>query len=570
MSRARIVHTAIVCIVAAPCAFAQTSIRMHTGAPLGSAGFGGTFGASGASIGDVDHDGVDDYAIGAIHGGDFGSGKVFVYSGATGAQIFALSGGPADDRFGTWIDGVGDVDLDGTVDLVVGAMNLVDQPNDVRVFSGSSHQAIWSKSGTQAGGAMWAVRGGGDMNLDGIPDVLATTFASFALGFRVVILRGQNGVNAGFVGPALGDFGKALDGGADLNGDGIPEILVGAPATSNSGRVYLYDGATRSELWHVDGATPNAKLGFDVSFGGDVDGDGIRDVAVLATGEYEPLDPNQYLGTVRVLSGATGQTTWLRYGREHEALFDAHIDFSRDLDGDTLSDVLVSSAREEGEEDPGWVPHFEGIARIFSGANGETRSALADPTFYPWEIGWNSFSTGDLNGDGLSDFVVTGGMSGSDSNSAAWVYGSVGNGGTVSYAGGPNPGTPEGCVGTIGSQCHLVPSLAPANLEFEGCFAPNGKAILYLDNGLTPPVTLLFIGTQPMQAILPGACALLVNPIQSIVLPSVVRFPVTFPAITPSGTLLLQSLSYDKQAAPPFGFECLQVSSSARVQVTFP
>lgn len=567
MSVARILQTTIACLTVAPCAFTQSLIREHYGAPLGS--YGGAFGVSGAAIGDVDHDGVDDYAIGATHGGGFGTGKVFVYSGASGVQIFALSGGPADSQFGTWIDGVGDVDLDGTVDIVVGAMNLVDQPNDVRVFSGSSHQAIWSKSGVQAGGAMWAVRGGGDMNLDGVPDVLATTFASFALGFRIVILRGQNGVNAGFVGPALGDFGKGLDGGADLNGDGVPEILVGAPETSNLGRVYLYDGATRSELWHVDGATPNANLGYDVSFGGDVDGDGLRDVAVLATNEYEPLDPNQYLGAVRVLSGATGQTTWLRYGREHESLFYAHIDFSRDLDGDTHSDVLVSSSREEQET--GWFQHFDGIARIFSGTNGEIRSALAEPAVYPWEIGWHSFSIGDLNGDGLSDFIVSGGGgSGGTSNSVARVYGSVGNGGTVSYAGGPAPGTAEGCVGTIGSQCHLVPPLDPARLEFEGCFAANGKAMMYVDSGYQPLVTLLLIGSQPTQAILPGACSLLVNPLQSIVVYPIAKTPITFPAIMPAGSLLFQTLSYVSQPAPPFGFECLQVASSARVQVTFP
>jgi hypothetical protein len=74
---------------------------------------------------------------------------------------------------------------------------------------------------------------------------------------------------------------------SDLDGDGKDEIAVAAPATEDQarvlpGEVWIYSGATGSELRHWTGRQPGEQFGRMVVGAGDVDGDGAEDLAIGA------------------------------------------------------------------------------------------------------------------------------------------------------------------------------------------------------------------------------------------------------------------------------------------------
>src|SRR5690606_15555069 len=84
---------------------------------------GARLGFAVAGVGDVDGDGRDDFAAGAFGEGPNGaqSGRVYVWSGASGALLHTFAGAAAGDQLGWAVAGLGDVDGDGRADILVGA-----------------------------------------------------------------------------------------------------------------------------------------------------------------------------------------------------------------------------------------------------------------------------------------------------------------------------------------------------------------------------------------------------------------------------------------------------------------
>ncbi len=255
------------------------------------------FGWAVAGLGDLDADGVLDYAVSAIDDDDNGgsAGSVRVFSGATGLVLYTLRGNAAAQVFGISIARVPDADGDGIDDVAVGAPYFASslQPGFVRLHSGASGALLWTASGSanmdQFGGA---IAGLGDLDGDGRGEVVvgARQLPTGTSGY-VRVLSGADGSSLrNYTGSANGaHYGTAVANAGDVDYDGFDDVWIGVPDASNvfarGGRVECISGSNGDLLASFDGAAPNARLGTALDAGLDVSGEAGPDLIAAALGE---------------------------------------------------------------------------------------------------------------------------------------------------------------------------------------------------------------------------------------------------------------------------------------------
>lgn len=154
------------------------------------------------------------------------------------------------------------------------------------------------------------VAGGGDVNGDGRADLLVSVSGgdvayvvfgkSDAAPVATLDLAPMSSSPAGFVIVPSGAYpqaGYSLAGAGDVNGDGLDDILVGTASFNIAGSAYVVFGKTTTETvdlaaldagsgggFAIVGAAVGDAVGLSVSGAGDVNGDGLADVLVGATG----------------------------------------------------------------------------------------------------------------------------------------------------------------------------------------------------------------------------------------------------------------------------------------------
>ncbi|MCP4960884.1 MAG: hypothetical protein GY925_16660, partial [Actinomycetia bacterium] len=387
---------------------AEQKISSTTGGLTGPLDNSDNFGQSVAGIGDLDGDGIGDIAVGAIYDGDGGWNRGAVYvlflnadgtvkaeqklSSTTGSLI-----GPLDDTdwFGISVAGVGDLDGDGIVDITVGA----NADDDGGANRGAVYVLFLNADGTvkaeqkisdTAGGLTGplddddrfgvSVAGVGDLNGDGINDITVGAILDDDGGTSrgavyVLFLNADGTVKAeqkisstvgGLTGPLDNSdyFGRSVAGMGDLDGDGIPDIAVGADWDDDGGNargaVYVLflnaDGTVKAEqkisstTGGLTGPLDNDDLfGASVAGAGDLDGDGIADIAVgAATDDDGGADRGAVYvlllnadGTVKAEQKISSTTGGMTGPLDDNDQFGYSLAGVGDLDGDGIADIVV-------------------------------------------------------------------------------------------------------------------------------------------------------------------------------------------------------------------------------------
>jgi hypothetical protein len=417
----------------------------------------GGFASSMTVVGDVDGDGVTDYMVGAYKSDilypspvkrseqeDYSSpsasfessfypspvnrseqeGRAFVFSGKTGRLLFTLSTPTPMPyaAFGFAVSGAGDVNKDGTPDLFVGAFGYGSTGPLRRgatgrafVFSGKDGQLLHTLQAPQpqnGAGFGWAVSSLGDANGDGVPELIVGAFAQDDAGKAFVfdghtgrLLRALESPQP----PGGSAFGWAVADAGDLNKDGIADILIGDPystvgAIPVQGRVYAFSGKDGTLLLTLDDPQPVAgeAFGWRVTSAGDLNKDGVPEILVGVP--YKDVGANRAQGQAFVFNGADGKVLYTLDDPAPKpyAGFGHALAQGPDVDEDGAAEILVGAPFQSVDQF-----HVQGEVFVFNGWDGRHLITFDNPYPHPGALfGYSIASLGDVNGDKVPDFAV--------------------------------------------------------------------------------------------------------------------------------------------------------------------
>jgi FG-GAP repeat protein/VCBS repeat protein len=362
---------------------------------------GATFGWAVSELADVDGDGIQEAVVGEPF---TESGTTYVYSGRTGAPLYALPGRPGDQQGYAMAD-AGDTNGDGVHDLISGAPG--DGAGHAYLYSGASGALLHTFTGVHDGeffGA--AVASAGDVDRDGRADLLVGAprgKQGSGVSGRAYLFSGRTYelIRKLDVGKAADGFGTATDWTHDLDGDGVPDQLVGArnAGPERRGRAFAFSGRNGRLLFSIEASPTGEDLGwFFVAGVGDANGDGTPDVYAADFGD----DANgRDSGRAGVYSGRDGSPllTFVGSGAD-EGLGPGRE--AGDVNGDGRPDLAIGSwTSSDGAAVAGQI-------EIYSGADGSLLRRITSTT--PFEtLGFDTVGIGDVDGDGKPDLLAAAG-----------------------------------------------------------------------------------------------------------------------------------------------------------------
>jgi hypothetical protein len=378
------------------------------------------------SAGDQDRDGVDDlwFAMRSGHGEPWMRGSISLFSGARLSETANTPRSRSREfevgaRVATRAPGVDDA---------VATLSIADVP---KLFTSTMGDGLsdddrgWTCVDSGYGRVVRAL---GDLDGDGLDEVWTTGIAVAWEGgysYRVDSSSGERVARF-----KDGDFSSALRI-HDVDGDGFDDFALGASERTFRfcemvGEVLLVSSSTNNvlhEIKHPGGAYAFAS---SLVLVGDVDGDGVRDLAVgtPATDGWGHPDPKQAPRTCEVSIVALGPAsgigtvlTTLRGAATTADRFGEALAFGGDWDGDGVLDLLVGAPRD------GSRAKEAGAVHIYSGADFmwlASFSSSVEGEGFGRELAWAP----DLDGDGRAEPIVSAPWSGAEQSGRVVVIGS--------------------------------------------------------------------------------------------------------------------------------------------------
>ena len=377
----------------------QTFLAAHFG--NGADGYGDTL----AMLGDLNGDGRCDYLIGDYADDTSGSdaGRIQLRSGIDHTLIYEILGADPGDWFGRQVAAMGDLDGDGVPDWAVSSSREEPVSGETRagrvtLRSGATGAVIRSWTGEihqELGDRMVALD---DLDGDGLADIAFTRHPTSLLPLAAVEVR-STGTGALLLNlPALtlhggGNFAYSLTATGDLDGDGLSDLALGCFSYSVSGdhRLRLLSSVTGALIHEfIDVEVPSENTVLAVL--GDLDNDGVDDFAYS-----EVISNNPPVARVAVVSGASFTELWHLDNEPLWGSMGRGLVSWPDIDGDGHDELAIQ--------------YQEGISNNYkitlrSGLDGTPLSHLEVDSSIFKRMGAYMVRGPDLDGDGIDDLLL--------------------------------------------------------------------------------------------------------------------------------------------------------------------